>query len=65
MGEVVQEDVLRLCAIDTRQLRADLKQKEHKALITDFNAEQEKANDLICSFLVSCAGLNLRICAEQ
>tara|TARA_R110002003_G_scaffold28_23_gene1708 strand:+ start:260 stop:445 length:186 start_codon:yes stop_codon:yes gene_type:complete len=61
----VQEDILRLCRIDARPLRVDLTQKEHKALIADFNNEQGKANILICSFLVSYSGPNLRICAEQ
>lgn len=55
--------VLRLCGIDARQLRTDLKVQERDELIEIFNTEPEKAQVMICSYLVSCAGLNLqRLC---
>lgn len=52
--------VLSLCGIDARQLRTDLPTKEHDALIHDFDRDPKTASVLICSFLVSCAGLNLQ-----
>ncbi|OAL50711.1 hypothetical protein IQ07DRAFT_680068 [Pyrenochaeta sp. DS3sAY3a] len=52
--------VLSLCGIDARQLRTDLPAKELDALIHDYDRDPKTASVLICSFLVSCAGLNLQ-----
>jgi len=52
--------VLRLCGIDALQLRTDLRQKEQDRMIEDFNDKADKVHVLVCSYLVSCAGLNMQ-----
>ena len=52
--------VLKVCGIHTAQLRTDLKQGEQNRILEDFNSPDGKIQVLICSYRVSCAGLNLQ-----
>ncbi|KAJ4326067.1 hypothetical protein N0V94_000229 [Neodidymelliopsis sp. IMI 364377] len=54
------EHVLTLCGIVVAQLRPDLTQREQDRILRDFNSAEGKIRVLICSYMVSCAGLNLQ-----
>lgn len=51
---------MKLCGIKTAQLRTDLTANEQRKLIDDFNFEDGEIQVLICSYMVSCAGLNIQ-----
>ena len=52
--------VLHLIGIDARQLRTDLRQADQDQLLKDFNEDPDAATVLLCSYMVSCAGLNMQ-----
>jgi hypothetical protein len=52
--------VLKLCGITTAQLRTDLRAGELNKILGDFNSSDGKIQVLICSYMVSCAGLNMQ-----
>jgi hypothetical protein len=52
--------VLRLCGLDVHQLRADLTGKERDELMNDFRGKPDETMVLICSWMISCAGLNMQ-----
>jgi hypothetical protein len=50
---------MKACELQAAQLRADMNAAERDALVHSFQEDKTKAQVLICSYSVSCAGLNL------
>ena len=53
--------VLKLCGLKSRQLRADLTTDERDKLIKQFLSDPDAPQVLICSYLISCAGVNMHL----
>ncbi|KAH6633017.1 SNF2 family N-terminal domain-containing protein [Boeremia exigua] len=55
------DTVCRLCGLRSRQLRADLSTQERDELIELFLYDPHSPQILICSYLISCAGVNMHL----
>jgi hypothetical protein len=51
---------MRACELLAEQLRADMNASERDALVKAFQEDEDSTQILICSYSVSCAGLNLQ-----
>jgi hypothetical protein len=51
---------MRACELQAEQLRADMNASERDALVKAFQEDEDSTQILICSYSVSCAGLNLQ-----
>jgi hypothetical protein len=52
---------MKACGLQAAQLRADMTSTERDALVRIFQEEKDEVQVFICSYSVSCAGLNLHM----
>ncbi|KAJ8115193.1 hypothetical protein OPT61_g3101 [Boeremia exigua] len=55
------DSVFKLCRLESRQLRADLAADERDKLIQQFLQDPKSPQIMICSYLISCAGINMHL----